>query len=217
MYIMGARIRFFCIPGPRGFKEGDISYRYLAALAASDLGVRAISLGGMDFVPIPSRRTLAPEVVGDPMVHWKQYAKCFTAPIDAKYLNVVRVPPGLQYGTKQTRKDLGPKGIEYSEADEDGSRVDVSNQVVTEAGLALCELLTSNIPNIAITGANPAPTEEECMALCRYDYVFCHKKEDVSVLGKMGVPSIWMSSRELVPFISSRKEMGEYLYQDRTA
>jgi len=118
--------------------------------------------------------TAVPAEIGDPMLHWKRYSKCFTRALEAKYVNVVRCPTGLQYGMRKTRSDWGPG---FSK----------SREVVTDSGHALCSLLTAGIPNVAITGASPMPLAEECAALRRHDLVVCHAEGDVSRFGEIGV------------------------------
>jgi hypothetical protein len=182
---MAARVRLFCVPGPKGDKDGDISYRYLSALHRSGIGVRAISiaLGGVDLASLSGRMGLA---VDDPWSHWERLAACFVEPITrADYVNMVCCPLGHQYGHTRTAKELGG-GLSESE------------ETVTTVGMALCELLTSNVTNIAITDFSTKPTPDELDALRNYDRVICHRLGDVERFREAGVEAFLLPPNDFV-------------------
>ncbi len=180
---MAARVRFFCVPGPKGDPAGDISYRYLSAFHRSGMGVRAIPLGGIDLASISGREGGGGR--DDPWGHWERLAECFVEPVSAGYVNVVCCPPGTIYGVNKTAKTLAPG---MSDSDE----------VVTSAGLAICELLTSSVSNVLITGTSQRPTFDELVAMGRYRKVIVHEKEDVEKLVSQGVSAFFLTPNDLM-------------------
>ena len=181
---MAARVRFFCVPGPKGDPAGDISYRYLSAFHRSNMGVRAIPLAGIDLASLSSSQRPGPSLL-DPWAHWERLAECFVEPIGAGYVNVVCCPPGSLYGTNRTKKALAPG---MSESDE----------VVTSEGMAICELITSSVSNILITSADPKPTFDELVAMGTYRKVIVHEKGDVDKLREQGVSSFYLPPHDLI-------------------
>jgi hypothetical protein len=200
MYMgLEARIRMFCVTGPEGDKASDISHAYLSALAQGSLGVRVLPLGPTDLSAIPPRKEVA-GLVGpifakelppddyDPMARWRLHAQCFTNPIHSNYANVVCCPPGTLHGMNGTRRQFG---------------MSKSDEVAMRAGYALCDLFTPSVPNVAITGSDPLPTEQELEALRKYDMVFCHKFSDVQVFQDLDVPVMFLGGTyDISPFIN---------------
>jgi hypothetical protein len=181
---MAARVRLFCVPGPKGSGDGDISFRYLSAFHRGGIGVRAIPLGGIDLSALSGSQENG-VVQFSPWAHWERLAECFVEPIAAGYVNVVCCPPATLYGAKRTMKEAS------------GGMSD-SDELASSSGMALVELLTASVKNIAITSFSNKPTPGELVALREYDRVICHNKDDVALFRDAGVEAFHLSPNDLV-------------------
>lgn len=146
-----ARIRYFC---QLTLEDAPLpSIAYLAALAQTTWGVRALSIFGM------------PAPVGP----WAPYAALFATPVAPVYLNVVCALPGMPMGTPRKASELagsmrGPGGLTHAAGKDD---------VVYLPQTALAGLFTVGVKNVAITVPPPRDSisDEEWRALERYDLV----------------------------------------------
>ena len=191
---MAARVRLFCVPGPKGNPEGDISYRYLSAFHRRGICVRAIPLVAINFAEIA--RPVDPDDEEDDAghgyreawQHWGRLSASFTEPVATGCVNVVCCSPGTMYGVNRTVKDAS------------GGMSD-SEDRASESGMALCELLTSNVTNIAITNFSTEPTPAELDALRNYDRVICYRLGDVERFREAGVEAFLLPPNDFVATI----------------
>lgn len=207
---MPARIRFFCVLGPRGGKSvkgwwPDVSWLYLKALIDGEFAVRALPIGA-SYMNIPP---------SDPgWRHWKKVMHLFTEQLDADYVNVVCAPPGMVMGSRKTRGQLSPARMEELDNMVPGhpgagavavhremtaaAAASDAEEVVYEPSTALSSLWTEGKKNIAITGVSPKPPDEnEIEALSRYDHVLSPTPNGAMALVQAGVDAIRLAPREL--------------------
>lgn len=149
----GARVRFFCVVGPRGDHYADIGYRYFKAVTEWGVPVRGMPIGAM-FLDLPSDSRWR---------HWKKLREYLAGPVAERFVNIVCAPLNFPMGSAVTTASL-PRNI----------RPATREELLYEPGTAFQQLWTAGRRNIAIAAAPPHRrqlTDEELESLKRYDLV----------------------------------------------
>ena len=183
--------RYFCVVGPRRDAEGywpGIAYRYLVALRAAELKVRAISASG--------GVTLQAGEMNRDYDHWREIRDVFATPMDPDdcVVNVVCAPLGMPLGTPGKKK----------------------REVVYRPATALAGLYTDGLRNIAITGVQRGQNaqEGEVAALRQYQIVCVPRACDQRALEALDVPCFFWAPRFLATLLKIMED--DTMHRDGT-